>query len=215
MLKITPALKDLINRNWMLKFGLHHNIFNLTQLANFIKPQMIARTKKAVSQQALLMALSRYQHAQTGKSSPQRPFRVKNLSVQSGLVTLTYVADLTVTNQIHKLHASIQKKHGYFTLSEGTNEVTLILKKEFLPLAKKIITQKAKNEINDLAAMGIKFDPNYSRQSGFLYYIIQFIALQGINIYEISSTFTEVVFYVSEKDIRLAFDTLMEGLKME
>jgi aspartokinase len=215
MLKITPALRDLIDKDWMLKFGLHHNLFNLTRLSNFIKPFVQARTKKDISQQALLMALSRYQHTHSKKLPTRVSFSVKNISVQSELVTLTYSADMATSDQIHKLHAKIRRNNGYFALSEGTDEVTLILKKESLELAKKTIRHKVNNEINGLSAIGIKFDPSYSKQPGLLYYLIQFIALQGINIYEISSTFTEVVFYISENDIRLAFDTLIDGLKQD
>lgn len=215
MLKITPALESLINSNWMLKFGLHHDLFNLTSLAKFIRPLVQTRTKKDVSQQALLMALSRFQHLPRKKIAARRPFSVKNISLQSGLATLTYPASPLVTNRIHKLHTEIEKNHGYLTLSEGTDEITIILKKDSLSLAKKIIGERAKHEKDDLSAIGIKFDPSYSERPGFLYYVIQFVSLQGINIYEVSSTFTEVVIYVAERDIRLAFDTLLDGLNQE
>jgi aspartokinase len=215
MLKISPALESLINANWMLRFGLHHNIFNLTRLAKFIHPMIQTRTKKDVSQQALLMALSRYQQSHRKKDSSKHHFTVKNISLQSGLATLTYSANPTIADHIYKLHSEIQKNEGYFTLSEGTDEITLIIKKESMGLAKKIIGEKAKYEKENLAAIGIKFDSSYSERPGFLYYIIQFISLQGINIHEISSTFTEVVIYVAEKDIRLAFDTMLDTLNQE
>jgi len=213
MLKITPTLEKLITSNWMLKFGLHHNLFNLTHLANFLQPMIKTRVKKDVSLQAILMALSRYRQNHPHANPPRHNFSVKNISLQSGLATLTYSANQNISNSIHRLHTEIQKNNGYLTLNEGTDEVTIILKQESLPVAQKIIREKPKNKKSDLAAIGIKFDPHYSEIPGFLYYVIQFISLQGINIYEVSSTYTEIVIYVGEKDIRLAFDTLLDGLK--
>ncbi len=41
--------------------------------------------------------------------------------------------------------------------------------------------------------------------------LLQRVALQNVNLIEISSTYTEIVFYVAEKDTRIVFDTLFHS----
>jgi aspartokinase len=40
--------------------------------------------------------------------------------------------------------------------------------------------------------------------------VLQQVAVQGINVVEIASTATELILYLDQKDVRLAFDTLYQ-----
>ncbi|MEZ5590063.1 MAG: hypothetical protein R3F53_04905 [Gammaproteobacteria bacterium] len=47
-----------------------------------------------------------------------------------------------------------------------------------------------------------------------LYTLLQRVALQNVNLIEISSTYTEIVFFIAEK-IRIVFDTLFQSFVVE
>jgi len=44
---------------------------------------------------------------------------------------------------------------------------------------------------------------------------LQRVALQNVNLIEISSTYTEIVFFIAEEDTRIVFDTLFQSFVVE
>ena len=78
-----------------------------------------------------------------------------------------------------------------------------------LPL-KKNLGSEALFEKNDLVAVGVKFAERYINIIGVIYYLVQQLTMQNINLWELSSTFTELIFYVEKKEAQLTFDTLYE-----
>jgi len=94
------------------------------------------------------------------------------------------------------------------TLNRGAQELTLIVDNELSEQIQEKIRTKPKNVTAPVAAISIYFDEKYAEIPGFLYYVIQQITLQGINIVEATSTYTELIVFVAQKDARLAFDTL-------
>lgn len=209
MLKISHSLKEIINSNALLQFGLHHRLLNLSQVAKFVKPLLEAKTKKDIkSSSAILMALSRLQR-ETKKTIPKmEKFSIINLTVHSGLCTMSFLKSNEFLHGVEKIYSQIQKHNGYITLNQGANEITMIIDEASIIIVQKIVSEKPKNTTKNLAALGIQFDQKYYEIPGMLYYLMQQISLQGINIREISSTYTEIIIYVDQKDIRLLFDTI-------
>ncbi len=59
-----------------------------------------------------------------------------------------------------------------------------------------------------LATVGVTFDERFYEIPGLMHFLAQRISLQNINIYEHTSTYTELIFYVDERDLALSFETL-------
>ena len=76
---------------------------------------------------------------------------------------------------------------------------------------KKYFDQPIKFEKNNLVAVMLIFAERYVLDVGFLHNIIQKLTFQGINIWEINSTYTELTLLVETEMAKLAFDTLFEG----
>ena len=53
-----------------------------------------------------------------------------------------------------------------------------------------------------LSSIGVEFNRRYADIPGMLYMLIQRVALQNINLIEIASTYTEIMFFVDEADTR-------------
>ena len=109
---------------------------------------------------------------------------------------------------MHKLGSSVQKKNGYITISEGTNQITIILDSKFRSLSRSAISQRPRYAHDHIAAVGVTFSEEYLKVPGFMAVILQQMMLLNINIIEVSSTFTELVLYIEEKDLKLTFDAL-------
>jgi aspartokinase len=208
VIKISSALQELIQKNNFLEFGLSEGLLNLTATAHWLKPLLEARTKKTVSHSAILMALSR-QVTQKKKIKPglQR-FQLDGITVKAGLTEFTYPSSTGNRKNILEFMKNLQGKVPHITSNFGTREITIILPSSNSAQLKSEIREKPKFEKTGLAALCIEFRPEYVLDPYLLYYLIQQITLQNINIWEISSTYTEIIFYLEEKDIKLAFDTI-------
>ncbi len=214
MKKISDALREIINSNQFLTYGMQNKLINLTQLAKHLKSTVEVRTKKDLkSSTALLMALSRMQNEYGKKVKKLVKFKVKNVTAYSNLSIYTFSRNAQLLSQLGKLYAAIEHRHCYITLGQGTDEVTLIVNDAGVEELKKHLKDKPKHHSGKISALSVKFDEEYYNDAGILYYLIQQVTLQGINIKEITSTFTEIVFYVDEKDMKLLFDTIYTQFK--
>lgn len=208
MIKISDALRDIIQKNNFLEFGLSEDLLNLTATSTWIKPLIETRTKKEISTSAILMALTRYKKQKTKIKPILQNFKLLSINIKPGLTELTYPNTSQKRDKMLKLINKIQNETNHLSLNISVKEITTVFPSEFYEKFKNSIGDDGIFEKNNLAALCIDFLPQYVSEPYLLYYLIQQITLQNINIWEISSTYTEIIFYLEEKDVRLAFDTL-------
>jgi hypothetical protein len=207
MIKVSEALQEIIKKNQTVQFGLSQELFNLSQLSKYLVPLVKARTKKEVQPSAILMALSRLQRKETRKQAQPR-FEIKKLSTNSGLVVATFNKTKSLHRSVNDFYGKIQDLGSSLTISEGTTQVTVIYDSEFIPLRKKIIKETPFQEITDIGSLSVRFDQAYLQTPGFIYLVLQQLYFQNINVVELSSTATEMIIFLSEDHVQLAFDTL-------
>ncbi len=209
--KVSLALSEVLNSNPHLQLGLHHRLFNLSQLARFLTPILRARIGRKVQASAITMALSRHQRDLPKSFRPKEErFHLDKLSVHSGLCVVTVEKTREAQRQAHALYSKLEKQRHYFTLTEGLTQITLIFDFEALASVESILTVPLVARHASVGALTVAFPKHYIRTPGFLYLVLQQVAVQGINIIEIASTATELILYLDRKDVRLAFDTLYQ-----
>ena len=216
MIKITDALKAIISENSELSFGLHHGLFNLTQLARFLKPHVSARTKKEISEAALLMAISRLQRKRgSAPKKDSEPYLVERVSLHTGLYLATYVKSSDNHAAVASLYKRAQRDGGYMVISEGISEITIVIEQQHLAEIRQLLTQKPIVERKGAVSLGIRFNKKYLNVPGFIQRILQSLSLQNINVLEISSTATELAVYLDDRDRHLALDTILASFKQQ
>lgn len=212
MRKISTALLEMIENNDFLSFGLKNHLLNLSQTAAYLKPFIEARTKKEVRESAILMGLSRLNHEKIAKKSKKQANKdlpIINFSVRTGLCALTYFNTSHFRMQLNDVYDGLREYKGYFTQSQGINEYSIIIDPTLSDLVEKCIKEKPKNKKDRLISFSIQMKDEYYEEAGVIAKVLDRIAFQGINIYEISSTYAELIFYVDEKDMKLTFETLL------
>lgn len=208
MLTLHQALQDMISADSFLQYGLQYQLFNLTKLAQHTQKHLEVRTKKSLSKSAILMSLSREQRRLKKLSPHPSQFKVQHLTLRTHLATVSVAKTPQSLKRVHEFHTRLQAKKGYITITESTGEVTMLFEVEHLPLAKKLLGRGIKFTNAHLAALALHFPAQYSAAPGFLCTVLQQLMLQGINVVEVASTYTEFVLYIEERDAKLAFDTL-------
>jgi hypothetical protein len=208
MIKISDEIREIISRNPFLEFGMAYRLFNLTQLAKFIKPLIEVRTQKEVQPTAILMSLSRILKV-SEKVAPQiNDFKIENIAINSNLTTMTFAKSDQILAEIDKLGLRIREKNGFWSITQSSSEITIFFENTFLDLAKDILTESTKYENNEISCIGVRFSEKYFEIPGILYALMQKITLQNINLIEITSTYTEFNFYAKQEDVKLTFETL-------
>ncbi len=208
MLKISDALASIINANDFLKVGLSHRLFNLSQLARYLSPLVEARLKKEVKISAILMNLSRMQSFFERGYKLTKPFCIEKISVQANLFTVTFTKNLNLHRHANNYYKWIQRYKGFISISESTKEVTLITEMSFLERLPEYIPYEHLFLKKNITGIGLQFDPSYTKIPGFLYMVLQKTTLQGVNLIEVFSTYTEFMIFVDHEDSKLAFNTL-------
>ena len=209
MLKISDAVEDLVAANDSLRFGLHHRLFNLSELARFLQPLVEARTQKEVKASAIQMSLSRLQ-ARLREDVERRTaeFRLDKVHIQPGLCSLTSEKSVRNHGDFGKLYNFIQSEQGFITLTEGVGEITAIFESKHLQQALRLLSAAPSIRRDQISSLGIRFHERFLDVPGVLHQILQTLALQGINVVELASTSTELTVYLHESDVELAFESI-------
>jgi len=210
MIKISDAIKEIVHNNDQLLFGFHHQLLNLSQVARFIQPLVEARTQKSVQVSAILMNLSRM-HPQLAQhqARPPQKFYIDKINIHTDLCAFTLVKTSQSHRDLNRMYSEIQKRDGFMTLTEGISEITTIVESENFGLAETWINAPLRLVNRDIASVGVVFHEKFIEVPGLLYMILQTLTMQHINIVELASTATEFIIYIDQKDIYLAFDTIL------
>ena len=212
MLKIADAVEEIITGNSMLNFVFHHRLLNLSQVARFIRPLVEARTHKEVRDSAVHMSLSRLQTKLSNRISQvaelEQDFVLVKINIHSRLCSLTILKTELAHLELNNFFAKVQEKHGFITVTEGISEITAIIEEENFELAQYMITESLSHVYRNIASVGVKLSDKMLESPGVIYQILQQVALQNINVIEVTSTATEFNIYLEEKNVHLAFDSI-------
>ena len=210
MISISVALQHLLRGNAFLEFGFRHDLFNLTKLARFLKPQIEARTQKPVQETALTMALSRARRRQETLDTSDARQELESITVQSGLAVCTYARSPAMQSRLGEIYQRVHARNEFCALSLGMRQVTIILDARLVDWLDTAVPQPFMYRNGDVAAVTARFPDHHIDEPGILYALMQRVTLQNVNIIEISSTFTEITFFIAQSDARLVFDTFYE-----
>ncbi len=209
MASVQTVVRELIERNPLLRSGLNQRILNLSQVAEALRPQVRAHLHKRVSKASILVALSRMQGEQSKtRKFAEQNFNVETLTVHSSLNLITIPLTTDTLDAALDLHRLATSEKRFFTMTEGQRELTVITHKSFAKALLQLSGTESKAAIFQVGAVSVTFTEKYARTPGFFYFILQEIYLQGLNIIDIASTGTELFIFLDEKDVKLGFNTL-------
>lgn len=211
MLKVSDAVEAIVGGSRMLRFGMHHRLLNLSQVARLILPAVAARTQKEVTEASVLMTLSRLQTKFVHEpAEAPASFYLDQINVQSGLCAITSPKTDDHHRAFNQVFNMIQEDRGFVIVTQGMREITGILEEEYLARAEAMLGPQVTYVQRGLASLGVRFRSSDIRFPGLLYQILQQLALQQINVVEVASTTMEFAVFLLESDVRLAFDSLYQ-----
>ena len=232
MAGISSEVADLVRRDPMLDFGMREGLLNLTRVAHYIRPLVMARVHRDVSVSSIVMALSRLQRSDAasegssggtsggasagtsgttagpGRSVGESSTLVDRLTVQSGLAVVSLTRTAESHKTVQRIFARMQADGSHATVSEGVREIALILEQKNLRVVESALSEKPLQVVRDVAGLSVHIADAAIEEPRVLYSVLQQVALQNISVIEIASTRSEFHLYLSERDVMLAFDSI-------
>ena len=185
-----------------------HNIHG-TRLARFLKPSVEAQTHKDVSENAILMNLSRLQRrVASAPTGEEETLVLDRVTIQPGLASVTRLKTAESHRELDRLFDRMQQTGGFVTVTEGIREITVIVDATNLEFLLGLSKAKPRLIHRELACVAVSFSERYLRVKGILHQLLQEVALQDINVVEVTSTATEFSIFLEEPYVQLAFDAL-------
>ena len=184
-------------------------LLNLTRLARYLRPSVEAQTHKEVTDNAILMNLSRLQRRVSPEPLTNDDALVLDrVTIQPGLASVTRLKSAASHRELDRLFERMQETGGFITLTEGIREITVILDAANLEFLLSLTKDKPRIVHRQLACVAVSFAERYLRVKGILHQLLQEVALQDINVVEVTSTATELSIFLQQADVQLAFDAL-------
>lgn len=192
-------------------------LLNLSSLARKIQPQVEEELMKKVNTGAIIIALNRMPIGiNVGMKYGIQMFieRLGDLTVKSDICDFTFVHSPTLAAKIANVITNASKQGGFFTISNGVAEVTIVASKSLKSvILEGMVGEELINEKNSLASITVNLPRENTEQSGIYYFILKQFAWANINIVEVISTTNEITLVVNNMDINAAFAKLMEMKK--
>jgi hypothetical protein len=201
MIKIQPIVGEIVKQEFEAYIALTEGYMNMSSYAHRIKPRVEALAKKQVTITSLVVSLSRLRKEFKKEKPLVYDVPIKNITTKLPLSEIIFENRDDFIRDLETLHKSIAvSQEDFFISTIGTIEIDIIcssnLEKKVLEHFK--ITPKVVNR--NLAAIGIFFDWEVFGMSNVFFSLLSITARARINIEELVSTPTELIFIIAEKD---------------
>jgi aspartokinase len=207
MKKISDSVFDIISGDEIALEAIRMGILNLSAYAKRIQRQISQNTYKSVSVSAIVTSLSRMRNKLLSVAPLRPTVIVKDLSIKSPLIEISYEKTNENVYLASKLVASSFHAAGFFTITQGIGEISLIVSQELKNAILKHFHTKPKGLYDRLVAVTLRFnEKEYIEVPNMIYALVATLAAKRINIIEVVSTFTEISFIVREKDMKETVD---------
>ena len=201
MIKIQSIVREIVLEESEASYSLSNGFMNMSGYAKRIKTEVEKRAKKSVTRTSLVVALTRVRSELKKISTITPKVIINNITTKLPITEIVYEnTDMTMT-KLESLHKKIQiPREDLFTATVGTGEITIICSSHNIEKIKKHFCVKPKIVASGLSAVSVAFDSKYFKIPNVIFSLVFVLARAKVNIAEIVSTYTELIFIISEKD---------------
>ena len=201
MIKIQPIVRDIVLKELEAYFALTDGYMNMSSYAHKIRTRVEALTKKQVTIASLVVSLSRLRKEFKKIKPLIREVPITNITTKLPITEIAYENENKFLKELESLSKKVAvSQDDFFTITRGTKEIDIICSAS---LEKKILqhfTVKPKWVNRNFAAIGISYGPEVFGMPNVFFSLLSVTARARINIEELVSTPTELIFIVAEKD---------------
>lgn len=201
MIKIQPIVREIVMRELEAYFALTNNYMNMSSYAHRIRPEVETLTKKQVTITSLVVSLSRLRKEFKKEKPLIHDVVIKNITTKLPLSEIIYENSDEFIKKLDSLYRNIAvTQDDFFTNTIGTREIDIICSSNLENKVLKHFKTKPKIINRNFAAVGVSYGPEVFGTPNVFFSLLSVTARARINIEELVSTPTELIFIVAEKD---------------
>jgi aspartokinase len=209
MIKISDIVHDILQSSNIELEAMRLGVLNLSAFAEKIHAQVEEKAWKSVKKTTIVVALARLQKKLALIPPLQPKVILDELSVKTPLADITFEKTRQTIEQSRSLSAFLaQHNPQFFTITQGINELTIVVSQEQLDLTLDYFDAQPKSLFKDLVGVTVKFSEKYIPEPNVIYAILSAVAAQRINITEVISTYTELTLIVNSAELDVIIKTL-------
>lgn len=201
MIKIHSTVREILLEEIEALHALTEGYMNMSSYAHRIRKEVAVRSKKSVTITSLVVALSRLRK-EFKKSPPLvHEVKIKNITTKLPLSEIMYENNETFKKELETLHKKISlSQDDFFTVTMGTSEADIMCSSIMAGGILKHFKQKPKIVNHGFAAVAVSYGSEVFGTPNVFFSLLSVTARARINIEELISTPTELIFIVAEKD---------------
>jgi len=201
MIKIQPIVRDIVLGEIEALHALTNGYMNMSSYAYQIRPKVEILTKKKVTIASLVVTLSRLRKEFKKESPLIHNVAITNITTKLPLSEIVYENTNKFIQEFESLHKNILvSRDDFFITNMSTTEIDIICSTNLASKVLKHFKIKPKIINHNLAAVGISYGSEVFGTPNVFFSLLSVTARARINIEELVSTPTELIFIVAEKD---------------
>jgi hypothetical protein len=207
----SSAIKEIVDSKPMLYEAMSQGIVNYANLAESLKEEIELMVGSKVASPAIVMALRRYSDRMRPADGKKLPFAFKSeIVMKTGLMDMTFVKTPQLLTKLKKMYELVDHDKGdTLNIIQGNYEITIVIndkyRKDVLDLLE---SEKVLNQEKGLVSFTMSFNKGFFYSPGVIAKVTRTLAWENINIFEVISTMTELIFIISHKDAMRAYKAL-------
>lgn len=209
---ISELVYEIVAKDETAYESIRREFMNYSSYAQIIKPQIDKKLNKKTKLNTITASLIRY-YEKIKDESPIKPeIPLEKLSIKTPLVDITYKKTDFDHSILGKVQSEFDLSSIFFAITQGDRQISLITEQKVIDFIKKGIKAKPIKELDDLGAVICPFNGKYYNQPNIIYSVTSKLALRHVDIIEIISTYTEIVYIIENKRIEEALGVLKQSV---
>lgn len=211
MVTISHLVKKAVGENSFLLEAMSRGLISHPGLAEQLKPGIEKELNKKVKESAIVMALRRYEEELSGFEKKAKKFSFHGeIVLKTGIMDFNIVKSSSMLSKIKGLYGLVDFEKGdTLHIILGNNEISIITNEKYKAKFTEFLKgEKMLKKESGLVALTMVLDKDFITTPGVIFAAVRKLAWEGINIYEIVSTMTELTFVLSNSDSMKAYNVL-------
>lgn len=211
---IMRAVEKEVSRKPFVQYGLSKDLINCSALAKQILPKIEKELGKKVKPYTVIVTLHRISEKIRLK---ERDFAYNfgsELNLKNNLFEATFERTSSLLKKLQKIYEQIDYGKGhYINVLQGSYEISIIMNHAHERMLFSLLKGERILKVEKrLCALTLRLDKDFVDTPAVLFTASRQLAWDGVNIFELLSTLTELTFIVSEDDSAMAYASLKELL---
>lgn len=216
---ISKTVEDILSAKPFIQDLFRTGMVNYSGVARHITPEIQRRLEKEkVNAEAVIMAVKRFGESVKGAQLSEKVGEIVSgcsLFVKNDLAELTLRKSKRIYDAIIDSQGKVDYLRGeIFYVLQSAGEIEIVTDQkiagEFL---KRVGKEDIMHKEMSLALIGIKIPEKTIEVPGVIYYFAGFLAMNGITLINVASTFTELSFIISDEHASRAYTIFSEVIK--